>query len=202
MTRPLVYLVDDDASVREGLTLLLESAGLAVSAHARAEDMLAAYLPCVPACLVLDLALPGHSGLELQEMLLARGFHPPIIFLTGHGDVPAAVKALKLGAMDFLQKPVIDPQTLLDRVETAIARHRLQLERDATRNRAQGLLAMLTPRERQVMDSIVAGKANKVMAMELGISERTVEQHRARVMHKLEVHSVPDLVRLVQEASN
>ena len=164
--------------------------------------MLAAYLPCVPACLVLDLALPGHSGLELQEMLLARGFHPPIIFLTGHGDVPAAVKALKLGAMDFLQKPVIDPQTLLDRVETAIARHRLQLERDATRNRAQGLLAMLTPRERQVMDSIVAGKANKVMAMELGISERTVEQHRARVMHKLEVHSVPDLVRLVQEASN
>jgi len=182
--------------------MLFESAGLAVSAHATADDMLDGYDATVPACLILDLAMPGRGGLELQEMLLARGFNPPIIFLTGHGDVPAAVKALKRGAVDFMQKPVVDTQALLDRVQSAIVMDGMRLLHDTTRRRALDRLATLTPREREVIEGVVAGKANKVLAIELGISERTVELHRGRGMHKLEVHSVAELVRLHQDTGN
>jgi FixJ family two-component response regulator len=196
----MIYIVDDDEAVRDAMRMLFESMGHSVSSHADAEDLLAHYDPEVPSCLLLDLRMPGRSGLELQEILLERGVAPPIIFLTGHGDVPAAVRALKHGAVDFIQKPVVDEQALLDRVNEAIEVHREALQTAAVHTETCRRFAELTPRETEVMEAIAAGRANKVIAIDLGISERTVEHHRGRVMHKLGVRSVAELVRLLEVA--
>lgn len=192
----LVYIVDDDEAVRHGLRLLLESVGHQVQDFGTAEDFLANYHADRPGCLILDIRMPSVSGLELQEILAERDSHPPIIFLTGHGDVPTAVKALKGGTIDFFQKPINDEQQLLDRVSEALRVDATSQDEAGQRAEAEELLARLTPRETEVMALMCQGKANKVIAIDLEISERTVELHRAHVMKKLGIRSVPDLIRL------
>ena len=193
---PLVLVVDDDEAVRGSLKLLLKSAGLAARAYASATEFLAAHDDDQPGCLVLDIRMPGMSGLELQDELNRRGAIIPVIFVTGHGDVPMAVEAMRRGAMDFLQKPFRD-EDLIDRINKALARdrdNRAQLEaHDAIRTR----LSRLTPREMQVLRLLTLGKSNKQMAGDLGVSQRTVEIHRAHLMRKTEATSVAQLVRMV-----
>lgn len=196
--RPTVFIVDDDTAVRDALKFLLRSVGHPVEAFGSAQDFLDAYRDDRPGCLVLDIRMPGMSGLELQEKLVERRSILPIIFITGHGDVPMAVEAMQAGAMDFIQKPFRD-QDLLDRINQA-------LEKDAKNRAALGelnlireRLASLTPREREVMDLVVHGKANKVIAGDLDLSQRTVEIHRARVMEKMQASSLAHLVRMVIE---
>jgi FixJ family two-component response regulator len=193
-----VFIVDDDDAVRSSLRLLLKSVGLAAVAYGSARDFLAAWDPDQPGCLVLDVRMPSMSGLELQEELNRRGAIVPVIFITGHGDIPMAVEAMQHGAFDFLQKPFRD-QDLIDRIQRAIerdARNRAQLlEKDKIRAR----YTSLTPREREVLALVTAGKANKVMAGDLGVSQRTVEIHRARVMEKMEASSLAQLVRMVMD---
>ena len=194
-SKQTVFVVDDDEEVRDSLSLLLESVGLAVASHASAHEFLDAYDPDRSGCLVLDVRMPGMSGVELLDRLNELHSILPVIIITGHGDVPMAVKAMKAGAVDFLQKP-FNEQELLDRVNQA-------LEDDAGRRRELGerrgvldRLQTLTPRERQVMELIVDGKANKNVAGELGVSQRTVEIHRARVMEKTRASSFAHLVRM------
>lgn len=192
---PIVFVVDDDKAVRDSLKLLLKSAGLTSRAYASATEFLAAYDDDQPGCLVLDIRMPGMNGLELQDELNRRGAIIPVIFITGHGDVPMAVDSMRRGAMDFLQKPFRDAD-LIDRVQSALALdqgNRAQLEvRDAIRDR----LARLTAREMQVLRLLALGKSNKQMAGDLGVSQRTVEIHRAHLMHKAEATSVAQLVRM------
>jgi len=198
MTRsmPTVFIVDDDAPVRDGLKLLLRSVGHRVETYGSAQEFLDAYADDRPGCLVLDVRMPGMSGLDLQERLNERRAILPIIFITGHGDVPMAVEALQAGALDFLQKPFRD-QELLDRSASALdkdaanRRELLELKQVAAR------FAELTPRERSVMNLVVQGKSNKVIAGDLDISQRTVEIHRARVMEKTQAGSLAHLVRMV-----
>jgi len=198
MTRsmPTVFIVDDDAPVRDGLKLLLRSVGHRVETYGSAQEFLDAYADDRPGCLVLDVRMPGMSGLDLQERLNERRAILPIIFITGHGDVPMAVEALQAGALDFLQKPFRD-QELLDRIASALdkdaanRRELLELKQVAAR------FAELTPRERSVMNLVVQGKSNKVIAGDLDISQRTVEIHRARVMEKTQAGSLAHLVRMV-----
>ena len=196
--RPTVFVVDDDSAVRDALKLLLRSVGHPVETFASGQDFLESYPDDQPGCLVLDIRMPGMSGLELQQHLNARHSLLPIIFITGHGDVPMAVEAMQAGAMDFIQKPFRD-QDLLDRINQALdkdASNRAALsERNAIRKR----LETLTPREREVMDLVVDGKANKVIAGDLNLSQRTVEIHRARVMEKMQATSLAHLVRMVLE---
>jgi two-component system response regulator FixJ len=193
---PTVFIVDDDAPVRDGLKLLLRSVGHRVETYGSAQEFLDAYADDRPGCLVLDVRMPGMSGLDLQERLNERRAILPIIFITGHGDVPMAVEALQAGALDFLQKPFRD-QELLDRIASALdkdaanRRELLELKQVAAR------FAELTPRERSVMDLVVQGKSNKVIAGDLDISQRTVEIHRARVMEKTQAGSLAHLVRMV-----
>ena len=193
-----VYLVDDDNGVRDSLSLLLRSVGLANEAYESAADFLAAYDSDRVSCLVTDIRMPGMSGLDLQRELNARHIDIPIIFITGHGDVPMAVNAMKSGAMDFLQKPFRD-QDLLDRINKALLlakeNYQTQMEEGEIRVR----LDSLTPRESEVMEMVVKGCANKVIAMDLGVSQRTVELHRARVMHKMGVRSLAELVKLSEK---
>ena len=190
-----VRVVDDDRAVRDSLKLLLHSVGLNAETYASAAEFLENDDPAIPGCVVLDVRMPGMSGLELQEFLVSRGSRLPIVFVTAHGDIPMAVQAVKAGAIDFIQKPFRD-QELLDKIQQAI-------KEDARRRRESSEVAgilqrmdSLTPRERQVMDLVVGGHANKVIAIDLGISERTVEIHRARVMQKMEADSVPHLVQM------
>jgi FixJ family two-component response regulator len=192
--QPLVIIVDDDAAVREALHELILSAGLQPACFASTRDLLDAGLPERPSCLVLDVRMPGSSGLDLQHRLAAEGDAPPIIFLTGHGDIPMTVQAMKLGAVDFLTKPVRD-QTLLDAVTAAI-------ERDVARRKEALLikkhierLATLTPRERQVFREVARGRLNKQIAFDLGIREVTVKLHRGNVMRKMQAGSVSEIVR-------
>jgi two-component system response regulator TtrR len=191
--QPLVYVVDDDDALCDSLRWLLESAGYRVSAHSTAERFLLAYRPGVAACLVLDVRMPGLSGLELQQELIRRGERLPIIFVTGHGDVPMAVEAVKNGAFHFLEKPFKDEQLLLliDRA----ASHAGPVAEQAQRLCAAARLATLTQREREVMDLVVQGRKNKQIADDLRISIKTVEAHRARAMEKMDVSSVAELVR-------
>lgn len=193
---PLVYLVDDDEAIRDSLGLLLRSVGLDCEIYASALEFLGAYDPNRHACLVADIRMPGLSGLELQQRLNEQRAEVPVIFITGHGDVPMAVNAMKSGASDFIQKPFRD-QDLIDRIQKALAKdgeRRVQrAEEDAIRQR----LATLTPRETEVMKRVVRGQANKVIALDLGVSQRTVELHRARVMRKLKMRSLADLVSTV-----
>lgn len=194
--QPLVYLVDDDAAIRDSLGLLLQSVGLECEVFASAVEFLEAYDPTRCACLVADIRMPGLSGLELQQRLNERRARIPIVFITGHGDVPMAVTAMKSGAMDFLQKPFRD-QDLLDRINKALAEAREQGAERAKEQAIRDRLALLTPREAEVMRRVVRGQANKVIAMDLGVSQRTVELHRARVMHKLNMRSLAELVSAV-----
>jgi two-component system response regulator FixJ len=191
-----VFVVDDDADICEALCWLLESDGLKVETHTSAQSFLSAYDPDRPGVLALDVRMRGMDGLGLQELLNARGYEIPVIILTGHGDVPMAVRALKAGALEFLQKPVND-QALLDCLHRA-----MQIDADNRRKRANRLvvrarMAKLTPREREVMDLVVAGYPNKRIAEVLCLSEKTVEVHRKRVMRKMKAASAVELVRMV-----
>lgn len=193
--KPRVYIVDDDDGMRRALTLLMGTIDYEVSAFGRASDFLANLNPDQHGCVVLDVRMPEMSGLELQQKLNQSGSMLPVIFITGHGDVPMAVQAMKEGAFDFLQKPFRD-QELIDRINSALkqdAENRQTLMRHAElKRRAESL----TPREREVMGLIVDGRANKVIAIDLGLSERTVEIHRANVMEKMGARSVAHLVKM------
>jgi two-component system, LuxR family, response regulator FixJ len=192
---PTVFIVDDDEAVRTSLALLLKSLGMAAMAYASATEFLANYDPLQPGCAVFDVRMPGMSGLALQNELNQRGTIIPVIFITGHGDVPMAVEAMQNGAFDFLQKPFGD-QDLLDRIQRALAidsNHREQLKnKDQIRLRVESL----TPREKEIMTLVTAGKPNKIMAAELGVSQRTVEIHRSHVMEKMGTSSLAQLVRM------
>lgn len=195
----IVVIVDDDVAVREALCLLMTSAGLDARAFASAEAFLAAPLPDGPCCLLLDLRLPDIDGLEVQELLQQREAGLPIIFLTGYGDVTAAVQALKRGALNFFQKPDYDPVALVSSVQDALHTHAQALAHLEESRELQQRLELLTPREREIMTQIADGMANKVIAMECAISERTVEIHRSRVMKKLGVRSAAELVQLLAQ---
>ncbi len=192
---PTVFVVDDDAAVRESLCWLVESAGLNAESYATAQAFLDAYDPRQPGCLVLDVRMPGLSGLDLQEQLAAQGIMLPVIIITGHGEVPMAVRAMKGGAIDFIEKPFSD-QLLLDRAREAIAQDAQNRVEQARRAEVAARLALLTPREREVMEMVVSGKANKQVGASLGISQKTVEAHRAQVMRKTRADSLAELVQL------
>lgn len=193
--KPVIYIVDDDDGMRRALTVLMTTVGYQPLAFARPAEFLAKFDPSQPGCLVLDVRMPEMSGLEVQQQLNRDGAMLPVILITGHGDIPMAVQAMKDGAFDFLQKPFRD-QDLLDRINAALkqdAQNRASVDRLADlRQRAQSL----TPREREVMTHVVDGKANKVIAIDLGLSERTVEIHRANVMEKMAARSVAHLVKM------
>ena len=193
-----VFIVDDDEAVRASLKLLLKTLGLPAQTYASAQEFLATFDERRGGCLVLDIRMPGMSGLELQEELNTRGAMMPIIFITGHGDVPMAVEAMQRGAMDFLQKPFRD-QDLLDRITEAMAKDRAGRELLGNRERMRARVAALTPREREVMALVTQGKANKVIAADLDLSQRTVEIHRAHVMEKMGANSLAHLVRMAIE---
>jgi FixJ family two-component response regulator len=193
---PIIYLVDDDEAVRDALGMLLKSIGLEHGAYPSALDFLEQYDSRRHSCLVADIRMPGLSGLELQQRLNEQRAEIPIIFITGHGDVPMAVAAMKSGAADFVQKPFRD-QDLIDRIHKALARDRDRRKGRAEEEEIRGRIALLTPRETEVMQRVVRGHANKVIAMDLGVSQRTVELHRARVMRKLRMRSVAELVHAI-----
>jgi two-component system response regulator TtrR len=193
-TQPTVYVVDDDASIRELVEWLVRRDGIAVRTFASAREFLDACAPGAPGCLVLDLYLPGMSGLELQRDLAGRGIEMPVIFLSGRADVPNAVQAVKGGAIDFIEKP-FDYKRMLSLVHEGLARDALSRERRGRTAAAAARLACLTQREREVLDRVIDGKPNRVIAEELAISIKTVEAHRARLMEKLEVDSMAALVQ-------
>jgi RNA polymerase sigma factor (sigma-70 family) len=195
---PTVFVVDDDEGVRNSLRFLLKSVGLAARTLSSASEFLNTYHPSQPGCLVLDVRMPGMSGLELQQQLNVRGATIPVIFITGHGDVPMAVEAMQHGAFDFLQKPFRD-QDLIDRIQRALERDARSRTALAQHARIQERIDSLTPREREVLTLIAQGKSNKVMAAQLGVSQRTVEIHRARVMEKSGAASLAQLVRMVMD---
>ena len=190
----IVYVVDDDVSVRESLELLLRTAGWQPVTFPSAQEFLSRPSPTVPCCLVLDVSLPGLSGLDLQTQLAERT-DMPIIFLTGHGDVPTSVKAMKAGAIEFVTKPFTD-EVLLDAIRGAIERSRAALRLDADMRVWRTRYESLTPREREVMALVVSGLLNKQVGGELGISQVTVKAHRGQVMRKMQAESLPDLVTM------
>jgi RNA polymerase sigma factor (sigma-70 family) len=194
---PTVFVVDDDAAVRKALSRLLRSAGIAAATFASPKEFLAQHDPASPGCLVLDLAMPGFNGLRLQTTLAETGSLLPIIFLTGQGDVSKSVQAMKHGAFDFLTKPVKD-KDLLTAVHAAIERDAVARGEQAELSEIHARLDTLTPREREVLQHVVAGKLNKQIAADLGITEATVKMHRARVMAKIKVQSVAELACLTE----
>jgi FixJ family two-component response regulator len=198
LARPTIFVVDDDAAVRDALKLLLRSVGHAVETFGSAQEFLDAYGEDRAGCLVLDIRMPGMSGLELQQKLNEKHSILPIIFITGHGDVPMAVEAMQAGAVDFIQKPFRD-QDLIDRINQALEKDGSNRAALGERNDIRRRLETLTPREREVLDLVVHGKANKVIAGDLKLSQRTVEIHRARVMEKMQASSLAHLVRMVLE---
>jgi FixJ family two-component response regulator len=196
----IVYVVDDDSSIREALSGLLRSVGLESRTFGSAREFLRAPRGEGPACLVLDVSLPDGSGLDLPDELRNMDAPLPIIFITGHGTIPMSVRAMKSGALEFLTKPFRD-EDLLAAIKVALERDRVARAEKSELGEARRLIERLTPREREVLDLVVAGKMNKQIAANLGTAEQTVKQHRGRVMRKLEVASVADLVRLVERAS-
>jgi FixJ family two-component response regulator len=194
---PTVFVVDDDAAVRKAVSRLLHSAGIAVAVFASAREFLAQYDPDTPGCLVLDIAMPGFNGLQLQTTLGEKGSILPIIFLTGHGDVSKSVQAMKHGAFDFLTKPVRD-KDLLPALRAAIEADAFVRRQKAKISEILARLDTLTPRERELLEHVVAGKLNKQIAGDLGITQATVKMHRARVMAKMKVQSVAELTRLTE----
>jgi two-component system response regulator FixJ len=197
---PVVYLVDDDDAVRDSLGLLLRSVGLECQLYSSALDFLEHYDSKQHACLVADIRMPGLSGLELQQRLNEQRAEIPVIFITGHGDVPMAVNAMKAGAADFVQKPFRD-QDLLDRIHKALEQDKERRASRAEQEVIRARVKLLTPRETEVMERVVRGQANKVIAMDLGVSQRTVELHRARVMRKLKMRSLAELVHAIDKIS-
>ena len=190
-----VYIVDDDQAIRHAMELLMRSVGLDYEIFHSGDDFLAGHSDDRAGCLVLDIRMPGLGGLELQERLNEMGSTLPIIFITGHGDVPMAVEAMQKGAVDFIQKPFRD-QELLDRISEAVRADQARRSEREEQAEVRSRIGKLTNRERQVLDLVVTGKPNKVIAYELGVSQRTVEIHRARVMEKMQAKSLADLVRM------
>ena len=195
MTAGTVYVVDDDDAVRESLQALLESRGYVVSGQASAETFLASYRPGALACAVVDLRMPGMDGLTLIERLMAEGARLPVIMVTGHGDVPLAVRAMKAGATDFIEKPYSN-ETIFAAISKALERAGQSAHDDVPPQEAAARIAALTPREREVLDLLVVGHPNKIIAFELKISPRTVEIHRANLMKKMQAGSLSHLVRM------
>jgi FixJ family two-component response regulator len=196
---PTVFIVDDDSAVLKSLARLLRSARLNVMAFGSPQEFLERHDPRAPGCLVLDLAMPGLNGLELQAALTVKGSAIPIIFLTGHGNIPASVQAMKRGALDFLTKPVNDDD-LLKAVQAAMEQDRIARIARAELEDIQARLDSLTPREREVLTHVVSGQLNKQTAADLGTVEKTIKVHRGRVMEKMKVHSVAELVHLAERA--
>jgi FixJ family two-component response regulator len=196
----MVFAIDDDVSVRRGLTRLLRSAGYKSETFESASDFLARQPYSGPSCVIVDVRMPGLNGIELQEDLIKRRRQEPLVFITGHGDIPMCAQAMKAGAVDFLRKPFRNDE-LLQCVQNALIRSADQRRRSAEKNEARRLLDLLTPREFEVMQLVITGMLNKQIAGKLGTAEKTVKVHRGRVMQKLRVTSVAELVRLVQKAS-
>jgi RNA polymerase sigma factor (sigma-70 family) len=194
----VVFVIDDDSSMRTAISELIEAVGISCQTFESGQELLNATLPDVPGCLVLDVRLPGLSGLNLQRELTARGISIPIIFITGHGDIPMSVQAMKAGAVEFLTKPFRD-QDLLDAIEQATERDRSARQELAEIRELRERSEALTPREREVMGLVVAGLLNKQVAAELGISEKTVNVHRAQVMQKMQADSLAELVRMSEK---
>jgi FixJ family two-component response regulator len=194
---PVVFIIDDDLSVRRALTNLFQSVGLGVEAFGSAPEMLQSKLPDVASCLVLDIRLPGLSGLDLQSELARGNVHIPIVFITGHGDIPMTVRAMKGGAVDFLTKPFRD-QDLLDAVVAAIERDRKRREVEKAVTDLRSLFEALTVREREVLALVASGLMNKQIAAELGLAEITVKIHRGHVMKKMGARSLADLIRMAE----
>ena len=193
---PVVFVVDDDQAIRSSLKWLIESVGLRVETYDTADKFMRSYYPGRAGCLLLDVRMPGMSGLELQEYFAKHDIIIPIIIITGHGDVPMAVRAMKSGAIDFIEKPFND-ELLLESIRNALALDLKQRETQAQRAEIAARLAHLTPREHEVMEMVTDGRSNKEIATGLGVSAKTVEAHRARVMEKMEAGSLAELVRMV-----
>ena len=194
-TKRIVFVVDDDVSVRESLELLIDNEGWQPKTFASAQEFLGSPRAVVPSCLLLDISLPGLNGLELQKRVAVERTDMPIIFITGHGDIPKSVQAMKAGAVEFLTKPFND-EVLLTAVRQALERSRLALVQEAEMQELRNRYASLTPREREVMALVVSGLLNKQVGGELGISEITVKAHRGQVMQKMKANSIADLVKM------
>ena len=192
----VVYVVDDEPDIREAVRMLLRSVGLKVETFSRAQEFLQAYHPKQPGCLVLDIRMPGMSGPELQETLRRKKIALPVIFITGHGDVPLTVRTMKAGAITVLEKPFND-QLLLDAVQQALEHDRHQRMKQGELDSITAMLLQLTPRETEVLERVVKGTLNKLIAAEFDLSIRTVEIHRARIMKKMQAESLPELVHMM-----
>jgi RNA polymerase sigma factor (sigma-70 family) len=194
-------VIDDDQAMRNSLKWLIESVGVPVESFASADEFLAQYYPGRAGCLVLDVRMPGMSGLELLEYLAEKSMHIPAVMITGHGDVPMAVRAMKSGAIDFIEKPFND-EALLDAIRRAIAFEEQQRSYHSEHLQIRQRVSHLTPREREVMDMVTQGQSNKEIANTLGVSAKTIEAHRARVMEKMQAGSLAELVRMALAATN
>jgi FixJ family two-component response regulator len=196
--KPIVYVIDDEVTIGIALRRLIQSVGLAVQTFTSAQEFLNVKLQDAPSCLVLDVRMPGMSGLEVQQNLAAAGISLPVIFLTGHADIEMTVRAMKAGAIEFLTKPFHEQQ-LLDAIQAALQRHRIDLENRKKHSRLQVHYVSLTPRESDVFRLVTNGLLNKQIAAELGASEKTIKVHRAQVMRKMEARSLADLVRMAEK---